>query len=62
MVTTSSEERIEVGVTVPTGLRQGELRVTVDSEDVAYRRDESAVWFELPGRADAAVSWSIAVR
>ncbi|KPK15199.1 MAG: hypothetical protein AMJ62_10170 [Myxococcales bacterium SG8_38] len=59
-ITASATELIEVGVTVPTALRQGELLVTVDSEPVAYRREDAIVWFELDGRRETSVAWSIA--
>ncbi|MGB8330401.1 MAG: hypothetical protein WCE62_09760 [Polyangiales bacterium] len=58
-VTASADELIELGVTVPTGLRQGELLVTAASTSVAYRREADVVWFALPVRRDAPVPWSV---
>jgi Glycosyl hydrolase 36 superfamily, catalytic domain len=58
-ITASATELIELGVTVPSGLRQGELLVTAASMTVPYRREADAVWFALSARRDAPVSWSI---
>ena len=58
-VKASADELIELGVTVPAELRQGELIVAVASEAVPYRREATAVWFALPVERDASVSWSI---
>jgi hypothetical protein len=55
----SADELIDVGVTVPGALREGELIVRVASEAVPYRREATAVWFALPVERDASVSWSI---
>jgi hypothetical protein len=59
-VTASATEVIELRVTVPSGLRQGELRVTAASTPVPYQRDANAVVFALPVQSDTPVSWSIA--
>ncbi len=58
-ITASADELIEVGVTVPSALRQGELVVTAASTTVPYRREAAVVWFALPVQRDASVSWSI---
>jgi hypothetical protein len=58
-ITASADELIEVGVTVPSALRQGELTVTAASKAVPYRRDGATVWFELAAERDASVTWSI---
>jgi hypothetical protein len=59
VITASADELIEVGVTVPGELRQGELTVTAGSTVVPYRREGAAVWFEVPAERGASVSWSI---
>jgi hypothetical protein len=58
-ITTSADERIEVGVTVRDALLEGPLLVTVDSAEVTYRREADVVWFELNGRRDEPVDWSM---
>jgi hypothetical protein len=59
VITASADELIEVGVTVPGELRQGEITVTAASTVVPYRREGAAVWFELPAKRGASVPWSI---
>ena len=58
--TASADELIEVGVTVPTALRQGELIVTAGANPIPYRRETGTVWFNLPAERNGSVSWSIA--
>jgi hypothetical protein len=58
-ITASANEQIEVGVTVPSGLQQGDLEVIVGSSEVTYRREDGVVWFDFPARGDNPVSWSI---
>lgn len=59
-VTASGTQLIEMRVTVPSGLRQGELIVTAASTPVPYLREADALVFALPVQNDTPVSWSIA--
>ncbi len=59
-MTASADALIELGVTVPSALRQGNLIVTSASTAVPYRRDAETVWFALTVQRDVSVSWSIA--
>jgi hypothetical protein len=59
-VTASATQLIEMRVTLPSGLRQGELIVTAASTPVPYLREADALVFVLPVQNDEPVSWSIA--
>ena len=59
-VTASATELIELRVTVPSELRQGELIVTAASTSVPYQREADAIVFALPVQRNIPVSWSVA--
>jgi hypothetical protein len=58
-ITASADGPIELGLALPESLADGALAVTVDSVPASYRREADVVYFELMGRRDAAVAWSV---